>query len=249
MFGYLVLTLGGLLFGAMAYRYDRQEREPWWMLVAAVLAGALTMWGAFALELLFQAAASSDRGLLHSLLAGTLEELAKLIVPVGVLLGVRRYFNDPMDGLIYGSLAGLGAALFEGAWWQWFAPINEDAGLIAAHGPNAMRLILHTIWGGIAAFSLGFIVMKRPWRQPLLRSVALVMLIHFAWDYFIAFVPQHNETNWHRLLAALLVGISVVWYGLLVLKANKWSRAMHAPPRKQRLAVRVLKALITRRFK
>ena len=57
MFGYLVLTLGGLLLGAMVYRYDMHEREPWWMLVLAVLLGGVGMFIAFELE-----------GLLESLL-------------------------------------------------------------------------------------------------------------------------------------------------------------------------------------
>ena len=248
MFGYLVLTLGGLLLGAMVYRYDMHEREPWWMLVATAAVGALMMWGAFSLELAIQSAAGfSDQGLLKALLAGTLEELAKLAVPVGVLLLVRKHFNDPMDGLIYGSMAGLGAALFEGVWWQWFAPAQEGAGLVATHGPNAIRLVMHTIWGGIIAFSLGLIVMNKPWRLQLAKAVALVMLIHIAWDYFVGFVPEQQIR--HRLIAALLIGTSVVWYGLLVVRANKWSRSMHAPSSKQRLAGRILKALITRRLR
>ncbi|MBX2852521.1 MAG: PrsW family intramembrane metalloprotease [Phycisphaeraceae bacterium] len=249
MFSYLVLALGGLLFGAMVYRYDMHEREPWWMLVGAAFAGALTMWGAFELELLIQdLAGASDRSALKAVLAGTLEELAKLAVPVAVLLLMKKHFNDPMDGLIYGSLAGVGAAVFEGAWWQWFAP-PQGSSVLAAHGPNAMRLLMHTLWGGVVGSALGLIVMKKPWRQALTRRVALIMLIHFAWDFFLGFLPADEQTGWHRLIAALLVGVSIVWYGLLVVQANKWSRSLHAPTSKQRLVGRVVRMLITRRIR
>lgn len=50
MLSYILLTLGGLLFGAIVYRYDMHEREPWWMLALAVAGGALAMSVAFFLE-------------------------------------------------------------------------------------------------------------------------------------------------------------------------------------------------------
>jgi len=249
MFSYLILGLGGLLFGAVVYRYDMHERKPWWMLVLAALAGAGMMWGAFELELLVQdLAGAGGQSVLKAALAGTLEELAKLAIPVAVLLLLKKHFNDPMDGLIYGSLAGLGAAVFEGAWWQWFAPAQGGT-VISVHGPNAMRLLMHALWGGIVGSALGLVVMKRAWRQTLAKRVGLVMLIHFAWDLFIGFVPADDQNNWHRLAAALLIGASVIWYGLLVVQANKWSRSMHAPTSKKRLVGKIVRMIITRRYR
>lgn len=249
MFSYLLLALGGLLFGAMVYRYDMHEREPWWMLVGAAFAGMLTMWGAFELELLAQAlAGAGDQGMLKAALAGTLEEFAKLAVPVAILVLMKKQFNDPMDGLVYGSLAGVGAAVFEGAWWQWFAPADGST-VVSVHGPNAIRLIMHTLWGGIVGSALGLIVMKKPWRHVLAKRVGLIMLIHFTWDWLIGFVPENEQSGWHRLLAALIVGVTIVWYGLLVIQANKWSRSLHEPTSKQRLVGRIVRMLITRRIR
>lgn len=250
MFSYLILALGGLLFGAIVYRYDMHEREPWWMLVLAAVAGALTMWGAYELEILIQnLAGASDQSILKAALAGVFEELAKLAIPITVLLFVKNRFNDPMDGLIYGSLAGIGAALFESAWWLWFVPAEDGETLFNTHGPNAMRLLMHTLWGGIVGSALGLAVMKKPWRQILAQRVGIVMLLHFAWDYFLGFIPADDQNNWHRLVAALLIGASVVWYGMLVIQANKWSRSMHAPTSKQRLVGKILRMLITRRIR
>lgn len=250
--GYLILALAALLFGAMVVRYDMHEREPWWMLVLAAGLGALAMWGAFELEdLLESALVDGGPGFAYrptkSVLAGTIEELAKLAVPVFVLLAMRRHFNDPMDGLIYGSLAGLGAAIFESAWWQSLEHTPMGVGLFESQGQSMVRLLMHTVWGGIDGFALGLIVMKRPWRRSLLRCVGTVMLMHVARDYFIGFAPE--QTNAARLLAAGLLSGSIVWYGTLVVRANKWSRSMHAPTSKKRLVGRILRALITRRFR
>ncbi|MFN3165873.1 MAG: PrsW family intramembrane metalloprotease [Phycisphaeraceae bacterium] len=252
MFSYLVLTLGGLLFGAMVYRYDMHEREPWWMLVGAAVAGGLTMALAFKLEgwaLRLAANSGMEYGyrFLHALLAGTLEEAAKLAVPLLVMLLIRKHFNDPMDGLIYGSLAGLGAALYEAGWYQFHDEPTQTAGWFYRAGTDAMRMFMHTIWGGIIGFPLGLAVMNKPWRLVLLRTAGLVMLIHFAWDLFVGFVQEQG--NLEKLIATALLGASVVWYGLLVVRANKWSRSMHAPQSKQRLVGRIVRAIITRRLK
>lgn len=252
MTGYIILTLGGLLFAAMVYRYDMHEREPWWMLVAAVLAGGLLMWGAFALEgvidnLFVLGGPKLDGRLIGALSAGTLEEIAKLAVPVGVLLLIRKHFNDPMDGLLYGSMAGLGAALFESLWWQLAVTPPPGTTLVESQGPNAIRLLMHTIWGGIIGFPLGRVVMKKPWRLALLRCVGIVMLLHFLWDYFVGMVDA--QTNWTRLIAAGILGGSVCWYGLLVVKANAWSRSMHAPTSKKRLMGKIVRAIFFRKFR
>jgi len=249
MLGYLVLTLGGLLFGAMVYRYDMHEREPWWMLVGAALVGALGMFIAFKLEdvsyaLLVKSALNLDERFVMALSAGTIEEAAKLAAPVLVFFLARKHFNDPMDGLIYGSLAGLGAGLLESMWWQVF---DRNADVFQQNGAALLRMFVHTIWGGISGYALGLIVMKKPWRRELLRSVGLVMLIHIVWDYFVGFVAEQN--NWHRLVAALLLGGSICWYGLLVVKTNAWSRAMHAPTTKKRLVGKIVRFLITKRLR
>ena len=254
MLGYLLLALGGLLFGSMVYRYDMHEREPWWMLVCAVVAGALMMMVAFFLEDLFEAILIDAGPNLNyrfgkSLLAGLIEEPAKLVVPAAILLLIKRYFNDPMDGIIYGSLAGLGAALYESLWYSVFVHESADTSLLHEQGSNAMRLLMHTVWGGIGAFALGMIVMKKPWHKKLLQCMGMVMLMHFTWNYFLGFIDPDQQTAGPRVVAAGLIAASVVWYGILVIRANKWSRQMHAPNSKQKLVGKILKALITRKIR
>lgn len=85
------------------------------MLVVAVALGAGAMWLAGYhveawLVLRYQV---TSRVHLAWLAAGC-EEPAKLAVVVLIAMVWRRHFNDPMDGIIYGAFAGVGAALLEG---------------------------------------------------------------------------------------------------------------------------------------
>ncbi|MFK7789788.1 MAG: PrsW family glutamic-type intramembrane protease [Phycisphaeraceae bacterium] len=254
MFSYLVLSLGGLLFGAMVYRSDGREREPWWMLVGAAVAGLLLIAGAFGLDRVIQAVLI-DAGpelslrLTKSLTSAPLQTAAKLAVPLFILLIIRKYFNDPMEGLIYGSLAGLGAAFGESVWYGLIASMPEPATVLHAQGPSAIRFMLHTVWGGIAGYALGLVVMKKPCRWVLLQNVGLVLALQVLWDVFLGFAPDGPETGWQRIVTAVVLGTSIIWYGLLTVQANKWSRSLHPPTSKQRLVGRIVKMLITRRIR
>jgi RsiW-degrading membrane proteinase PrsW (M82 family) len=252
MLSYILLTLGGLLFGSVVYRYDMHEREPWWMLALAVAGGAVGMSAAFFLEnaVLLAAARSGlpyDHHLVHALLAGTLEELAKFAVPLAVLLLFRRHFNDPMDGLIYGAMAGLGAALYESVWFMLHDPADPWLAMLHQRAQDAVRLLMHTCWGGVGGFALGLVVMNKPCRAQVAKGLAGVMGLHFCWDLFVGFVDEQMFV--HRLVAALTLGATVVWFGYLTVVANRWSRQMHAPKSKQKLSSRIIRALLTRRFK
>lgn len=252
MASYILLTLGGMLFGAIVYRYDMHEREPWWMLLLAIVGGAVMMAGAFCAEYaVLLAVANSgleyDYALLHATLAGVLEELAKFTIPLAVLLLFRKQFNDPMDGLIYGCMAGLGAALYESAWFMLNEPTTGWLPLLHQRAQDAVRLLMHTCWGGLGGFALGLIVMKKPWRLMLAKCLGGAVALHLCWDLFVGFAE--TQTFIHRLIAALTLGTTVVWFGFLTFYANRWSRQMHAPKSKQKLTSRIIRAILTRRFK
>ena len=224
------------------------------MLTGAAVAGGLLMAGALGIDLAIQALLI-DAGpelSLHwtkSLTSAPLQTAAKLAVPVAILLLIRKHFTDPMDGLIYGSLAGLGAAFSESIWYSFIATMPEPATLLHAQGPSAIRFMLHTVWGGIAGYALGLVLMKKPYRRQLLQSLGVVLVLQVLWDLFLGYAPDGPETGGQRTVTALVLGASVVWYGLLIVQANKWSRSLHPPTSKQRLVGRIVKMLITRKFR
>ena len=110
---YATLALCAAVTGVVVYRYDLYDREPWWLLGAcsALAAGAMTTAGRLESLVFRNWPAPGDAA--TALMAAAVEELAKLGVVAAIALVDRRDFNDPLDGLVYGSMAGLGAAVEE----------------------------------------------------------------------------------------------------------------------------------------
>ena len=108
---YVVLGLCALLAALLVYRYDLYEREPWYMIVLAIVLGALGMRLVGAIELV--SLVLVDSHVAAAALAALHEEAARLLMVIAIALVFRSQFNDPMDGIVYGSMVGLGMALEE----------------------------------------------------------------------------------------------------------------------------------------
>jgi RsiW-degrading membrane proteinase PrsW (M82 family) len=156
------------------------------------------------------------------------EETLKLLVVVIVSLLARREFDDPMDGVVYGSMAGLGAALEESVFYQSSSPMPGS--LVPA--AELVRLWAHVMLGGVVGFPLGF------WRAAPRRAVpaalfglAVAVGLHFGWDAVVLSVPDGAAPAVGSTLGgvALMVG-SLGLYGRLVAVASARSRTQFAPP-------------------
>ena len=109
---YGCLAVCALVLVLMVYRYDMYDREPWYMLVVAILLGILACVtvGKFEDYLFFEFESffSGDYGLeKEAFITGLSEELIKLFAVAIIAIVGSRHFNDPMDGLIYGAFVGL----------------------------------------------------------------------------------------------------------------------------------------------
>jgi RsiW-degrading membrane proteinase PrsW (M82 family) len=159
--------------------------------------------------------------------AASAKELLKLVVVVAVSLLARREFDDPMDGVVYGSMAGLGAALEESVFYQRLSP--ELVSFVPAAEP--VRLWAHVVLGGIVGFPLGF------WRTDPRRAVpaavgglAVAVTLHFGWDAVVLSVPDGVAPGARQTLAGVVLMVaSLALYGRLVLVASARSRRQFAP--------------------
>jgi RsiW-degrading membrane proteinase PrsW (M82 family) len=146
------------------------------------------------------------------------EEILKLLVVLAVALLAHREFDDPMDGVVYGSMAGLGAALEESVFYSGLH-LESGAALPAA---ELVRLWAHVVLGGIAGFSLGFF-RTRPGRAALATGALLTVAIalHLGWDAIVLSVPDGRTPSPIQSVAgaSLMVG-SLVLYGRLVALAS-----------------------------
>src|SRR5262245_55942938 len=134
------------------------------------------------------------------LIPGVIEETAKLLV---VLLVVwwQTDFDEPVDGLIYGTAAALGFTFGED--WRYYV----------IHGADVSRLITtvaHPWFSCFWAASLGWAKVR-----PRLQGLGLVVLgfvasvlVHALFDFFIVAADADEHWAWLRAgLVPLLIGL------------------------------------------
>jgi RsiW-degrading membrane proteinase PrsW (M82 family) len=234
---YATLALCAAVTGVVVYRYDLYDREPFWLLglCAALAAGAMSAAGRLE-SLAFQTWPPHGNASM-ALLAAVVEELAKLGVVAGIALVDRRHFNDPLDGLVYGSLAGLGAAVEESV--AFLRSASHAPAVLP--GSEVVRIAGHLVMGGLGAFGLGALRLSRPraWAWVLTGWAAAVTL-HFLWDWNSLRAITNRRALEALPAVGLMLGGLVVWRRLVTIGLG-WSKAVFAaaPGEEARLVDRV----------
>ena len=229
---YLCLALCTLGLALIVYRYDMYEREPWYMLLFALMLG---MVGCFLIAHVEDFVFYRWPGVYEAVhqrvvVVGVSEELIKLLPILGIALIFQSQFNDPMDGLIYGAFIGLGFGLEESIFYIGFDDANVQMEKLA-HVP--VRLLLHLLFGALDGFGIGLIRLpKRRWIWPPVAVVCLgiSITIHALWDYWLALHESHRLTDdVLRITSVGLMGSLTFVFGIMVLLGVQWSRAIFAP--------------------
>jgi RsiW-degrading membrane proteinase PrsW (M82 family) len=221
---YIAVALSACLAGVLVYRYDLYNREPWYLLAIAAALGALAMRGAGALETL--SLGFADGPVIRAAVAAAYEELARLAVVSAIAVTFRADFDDPMDGIIYGSIVGLGMALEES-----FYLLNlMRAGNVLVLPVELVRLLGHLVMGGIAGFGVGMAATRLPgWPAVLARSFGIALALHFAWDWIALASPDGESLPAPRAFLAIGVMLAgVLAYGWLVVQGTRLSKVRFA---------------------
>lgn len=112
----LLTTLPTLLYTTLLWWLDRYEKEPWPLLLAVFVWGAVP---AVVLALLAEVQKTTttigSEPQMSIWLAPLVEEPLKALALVGVFLFFRHEFDNMLDGIIYGALIGFGFAMTENA--------------------------------------------------------------------------------------------------------------------------------------
>lgn len=219
MWVYMAMLLCAAALGVLIYRYDLYDREPLGMVLLALALGFLFMRGAGVVED-FLLARFHPTPAFKAVLVALIEDGAKLLAVLAIALVMSRWFNDPLDGVIYGSLIGLGAGIDESAMYLSFAAASVQS--VMAQLP---RLVAHALMGGVVGFAVG--IGARPHRrlrwQPLMIGAGLLvsMLIHFCWDW-IAY--RAGNRGWaHGAVMGLMLALMLTW-GVLLARGTSLSR-------------------------
>jgi protease PrsW len=149
----------------LVLQLDRYEREPWVVLVAAFLWGALvaTFVSAIFNDVIGAIVAASVGEALGevvtaSAVAPVVEETAKGLAVFLLFTIAKSEFDDVLDGIVYGSLVGIGFAMTENI--LYFGRVYLEGGLVGLGVLFYVRVILggfgHALYTGTTGAALGF---------------------------------------------------------------------------------------------
>lgn len=252
---YGLLMLCAVALVAAVFRYDLYDKEP---VIASVLCAAMgaaamdgagrtqvwmmSHWGQAASNSVLGAVEASHVGAVSSwtlnmaAAAGASEELGKFLCVLVMAVFARRWFNDPLDGLIYGALAGIGGALEESV----NIMLHLDPPPRSLPATEPVRLTGHLIMGAITCFGLGALASRRgsapagssPGKLPfwtIPACFAAGVALHSAWDV-VAFQAQQIERMTVDLTAYSLVIMAAgfILFRLLVRLGSGFSRSATA---------------------
>lgn len=211
MLVYATMLACAALMVLFVRRYDLYEKEPWYMLLVAVAVGIGVMWVAGRVEdaLFVKLRLGIDDLAGKAALVTLVEESAKLLGVLLIATLFRRHFTDALDGLLYGTLAGLGMAIEESLLYLSLTPDKN----VQALGAEVVRLFGHSLMGGLLGFAAGLTLRPAPGgpRKVALPAtcVGVVLVVHFCWDY-IAYRP-HVAAAMRGVLMLLMLCLMLVW--------------------------------------
>ena len=219
----LVLSTGLLVaVVAAVWWFDRYDREP------LQIVGGVFAWGALAAPVLAVVCCTvlgPGLGVPVTSLAGWLgplvEELAKAI-GIGLVILLSREFDNPTDGVVYGTAAGLGFAATENLVYTVVGAQATPIGgtLLVVLVRTALAAGIHAVSSATFGGCLGFAYLSRRTSDRVVWSlVGLVgaVLIHGGWNLLLLRFGSGADTTplalWFVLVPALYA-LYVVALGL-----------------------------------
>ena len=225
----MVVAILGALIPTAAYVLllwwiDRYEKEPVGLLAVAFL------WGAgpaailsIILEVAFAAPVSAlgaesllGRLLSASVSAPLIEESAKGIALLFLLLVVPKAFDGILDGIVYGAMIGFGFAMTEDI-VAYFVPILHAHGLGVGLINIFMRTVVfgfnHALWTGLVGASIGYARLVRSRNRRLLALTIggfLAVVMHSLHNVGATLVQR-------TVFLSLAFSALVDWSGVLAL--------------------------------
>lgn len=212
-----------LVYAAILWWLDRYEKEPWGLLSAAFLWGAIpAIVLSLLMEVIFDVPISAlvEAGLPHEVLGSSavaplVEEGVKALALLGLALFFQREWDSVLDGIIYGGLVGFGFAMTEN--------VLYFIGGLVEEGWSGWGLVVflrvvpfglnHAFFTGITGAALAFgLLARRLWQRWGVPLAGLGLAMGF-----------HALHNLGATLGGLTAGLSCVlalftdWGGVLML--------------------------------
>lgn len=179
--------LPGLVISYWIYRQDRYEKEPLNVLFKAFVMGCASTIPAMLLQLYFKEWENEeslvDTVLFAFAIIGLTEELSKFLI-LRLFIYPNDEFNEPMDGIVYAVMTGMGFATVENLLYvfdtEGAGGINTAIGRAFTAVPaHAAFAILMGAYMGLAKF-----VPERR-NAYMLTGLLLAIFFHGLYDFFL----------------------------------------------------------------
>jgi RsiW-degrading membrane proteinase PrsW (M82 family) len=199
-------------FGLFVVRaLDRNEKEPWRIVLVAaawgaIVATSLVIWGETFWESVSVRTLVPGPGLdaSRAFSAGLLEELGKGIAVLLLFLVMRSEFDDVVDGIVYGAAVGLGFNFMESISYMThlYAVLSpEGQGGLAAgfqwYARQVLGLFLgHATYTALIGAGIGIARQLHSRRDKVIAIVAgfvVAIAAHFSWDAWLTFFPIESS--------------------------------------------------------
>ena len=179
-------TLPSMAIAYWIYQQDEHEKEPKAMLLWAFLCGCASTIPALVGQTFFKNLDNPDSLFQTALFAfgvvAVTEELSKYLF-LRRFIYPKKDFNEPIDGIVYGVMVGLGFATLENVLYVFNA---EGHGLSTALGRAFTAVPAHAAFGALMGAYVGlakFFPEKRT--IYMLIGIGLAIFFHGAYDFFL----------------------------------------------------------------
>jgi len=209
----LAAVIPALGYGWLIWWLDRYEKEPLWLIALAFLWGSLP---AIGLSLLFEVVLQVP--LAHTTigpdlaawgLPGVVEEPIKALALIGLFLFMRKEFDGPLDGIVYGSLVGFGFSMTENALYF----LHYSANLGALFWVRSIFFGLnHAFFTSLVGLALGAVRYQRARAFKIAAfaaGLALAILFHTLHNYAVQFQLPGLFFSWLVQASGVLVILAV----------------------------------------
>ncbi len=194
---YTIASIPSLVICYWIFRLDKYEKEPAWALSFTFLGGAMVTVPSVEVQktayVFFQSESFLRSFLLAFLAIALNEEVWKLLVVVALALP-WRFFNEPMDGLVYAVFASMGFAAAENL--AYAQRLGIETAILRAFTAVPAHLLFAIIMGyyvGRAKFetaSNAFRLLARGlFFATLFHGIYDLLLLQKLTDWLVAFAP------------------------------------------------------------
>ena len=223
-----------MLYVGIIYWVDRYEKEPWWLLAAAFLWGAVPgILISFFFNTLLSAplllVLGSDLGMAAapSLIGPPVEETVKGLALVAIFIFWRSEIDSPLDGIIYGAMVGMGFAMVENVYY--FVETFNQGGVEAWRVNIVLRAVVfglnHALFSSFAGLGIAIARLSTNRTVQILAPLAgwaTAVFLHFLHNLSVTlgnlFIFVALFFDWGGILLVLAI---IIW---AVLQERRWLR-------------------------